>query len=285
MEKTANIAPGLYLVATPIGNLSDITLRALEVLKACALVACEDTRVSGVLLAHYGIKKPLVSVREHNERSAAERVVQAVAEGAAVAYVSDAGTPAISDPGARLAAAVRAARLPVIPVPGPAAVAAAVSASGQVLDHWLFYGFLPARTRERRQVLGDLRGLPYALVFYESPHRILETVDDLAGIFEGGRALTVARELTKRFETIDTLPLQDAPHWLREDANRQRGEFVLVLSAPEKVPVDDVGELRKTLAVLLEYLPVSQAAQAAARLTGEKRNIAYQLALEMRTAV
>lgn len=282
MEKTTDIAPGLYLVATPIGNLADITLRALEVLRACAMVACEDTRVSSVLLAHYGISKPLLSVREHNEARAAERIVTAVAGGAAVAYVSDAGTPAISDPGARLAGAVRAAGLTVVPVPGPAAVTAAVAASGQPLDHWLFYGFLPARAGERRHALEALRPLPYALVFYESPHRILDAVDDLAGVMDEGRTLTVARELTKRFEAVDTLPLQEAPAWLRADANRQRGEFVLILSASAK-PDDDTESLRKTLAVLLDYLPVSQAAQAAARLTGTKKNAAYRLALEMRT--
>ena len=283
MDKTANLAAGLYLVATPIGNLADITLRALEVLKACTLVACEDTRVSGVLLAHYGISKPLLSVREHNEARAAQRVVAAVAEGAAVAYVSDAGTPAISDPGARLAAAVRAAGLAVIPVPGPAAVTAAVAASGQALDHWLFYGFLPARAGERRHALEALRSLPYALVFYESPHRILDAADDLADILDQDRTLTVARELTKRFETVHTLPLGAAPAWLRADANRQKGEFVLILGAPAK-PAEGAETLRDTLAVLLDYLPVSQAAQAAARLTGTKKNAAYALALEMRTA-
>ena len=283
MENTANLAAGLYLVATPIGNLSDITLRAIEVLKACAMVACEDTRVSAVLLAHYGISKPLLSVREHNEARAAQRIVAAVAEGAAVAYVSDAGTPAISDPGARLTAAVRAAGLAVIPVPGPSAVAAALSAGGQALDHWLFYGFLPARPGERRQALQTLRALPYALVFYESPHRIVEAIDDLADILDQDRMLTVARELTKRFEAVHTLPLGEAPAWLRADANRQRGEFVLILGVPAK-PAEDAETLRGTLTVLLDYLPVSQAAQAAARLTGAKKNAAYRLALEMRTA-
>ncbi len=283
MDNNADLAAGLYLVATPIGNLSDITLRALEVLKACAMVACEDTRVSAVLLAHYGISKPLLSVREHNEARAAQRIVAAVAEGAAVAYVSDAGTPAISDPGARLAAAVRAAGLAVIPVPGPSAVAAALSASGQALDHWLFYGFLPARAGERRQALQNLRALPYALVFYESPHRIVEAVDDLADILDQDRMLTVARELTKRFEAVHTLPLGEAPAWLRADANRQRGEFVLILGVPAK-PAEDAETLRGTLTVLLDYLPVSQAAQAAARLTGAKKNAAYSLALAMRTA-
>ncbi len=283
MDNNADLAAGLYLVATPIGNLADITLRALEVLKACAMVACEDTRVSAVLLAHYGIGKPLLSVREHNEARAAQRIVAAVAEGAAVAYVSDAGTPAISDPGARLAAAVRAAGLAVIPVPGPSALAAALSASGQALDHWLFYGFLPARAGERRQALQALRALPYALVFYESPHRIVAAVDDLADLLDQDRTLTVARELTKRFEAVHTLPLGEAPAWLRADANRQRGEFVLILGAPAQ-PAEDAETLRGTLTVLLDYLPVSQAAQAAARLTGAKKNAAYSLALEMRTA-
>ena len=282
MDKTANIGAGLYLVATPIGNLADITLRALDVLKASALVACEDTRVSGVLLAHYGISKPLVSVREHNERRAAEKIVAAVRGGAAVAYVSDAGTPAISDPGARLAATVQAAGLAVVPVPGASAAAAALSACGQALEHWLFYGFLPAVAGERRRVLDSLHALPYALVFYEAPHRILQTVDDLAQTLGAGRTLSVARELTKRFETIHTLPLEEAPAWLRADANRQRGEFVLIVSGVVNPPDEARASLRKTLAVLLDYLPVSQAAQAAARLTGQKRNAAYDLALEMK---
>ena len=202
-----------------------------------------------------------------------------------VALVTDAGTPAISDPGTLLVAAAHAAGITVVPVPGASAVICALSAAGVVAPHWLFYGFLPAKSSARRNALAELARLPYVLVFYEAPHRILDCVADLAVTLGGTRRVTLARELTKLFESIHSLPLGEAQAWLAADPNRQKGEFVLIVEgAPEADADDDAVRLRDTLAVLLEELPVKQAAQLAARLTGLKKNAAYELALQMRDA-
>ncbi len=276
------LMPGLYVVATPIGNLGDITLRALEVLKQADCVAAEDTRVSRVLLDHFGLRKEMVSVREHNEQQAAEGIIERIRAGQVVAYVTDAGTPAVSDPGARLVAAVDRAKLAVIPVPGPSAAMAALSVSGQLFEHWLFYGFLPAKDEARSKALSAVRDLPFGLVFYESPHRIATTVADMTMVLGPDRTLTIARELSKRFEQIHTLPLGAAENWLVEDPNRQRGEFVLILSgAPQDCNQDEM-EHKRVLSLLLEELPVSRAASLAARLTGAKKNSLYDLALGMK---
>lgn len=273
----------LYVVATPIGNLGDITQRALEVLRSVDLVAAEDTRHSGQLLTRLGIKAHYVAVHEHNEQQVGARLVADIQGGKNVALVTDAGTPAISDPGTWLVAAAHAAGITVVPVPGASAVVCALSAAGVDAPHWLFYGFLPAKSSARRNALTALASLPYVLVFYEAPHRILDCVADLAETLGGTRRVTLARELTKLFESIHSLPLGEAQAWLEADPNRQKGEFVLIVEgAPAADADEDAVRLRDTLAVLLEELPVKQAAQLAAKLTGLKKNAAYTLALQMK---
>jgi len=275
-------APTLYVVATPIGNLKDVTQRALEVLREVDAVAAEDTRVTAKLLNHYGITaKKLIALHEHNENRAAPRIIGELAGGASVALTSDAGTPAFSDPGARLVAAVREAGYAVVPIPGPNAAAAALSASGFADPHFLFYGFLPAKAGERRRALEGLARSPHLLVLYEAPHRVIETVADLAQIFGGSRRIVIARELTKLFETVHACALGAAEEWLREDANRVKGEFVLIVEGAEP-DVDALAATAKhALEVLLEELPVKQAASLAARITGARKNELYALALEL----
>ena len=273
------LLPALYVVATPIGNLGDITLRALDTLKFADRVAAEDTRVSGQLLAHFNISKPLISIREHNEREAADKVIAWIAAGEVVAYVSDAGTPAISDPGARLVAAVRAAGLTVVPIPGVSAVTTALSAAGVESGTWLFHGFLPPKAGARKAELQALSVLPAALVFYEAPHRIEETVADLAAVLDRSRAVTLARELTKKFESIVTLPLRDAPAWLAADPNHVRGEFVVIVHPPSEAAMAVDAEAMRVLDVLLAELPPTLAAKLAAKITGRSKAELYQMSL------
>jgi 16S rRNA (cytidine1402-2'-O)-methyltransferase len=271
----------LYAVATPIGNLQDITLRALDVFKHVDVIAAEDTRVTSRLLNHYGItSRKLIALHEHNEQRTAPHVIELLEAGRSVALVSDAGTPAFSDPGARLVAAVRDAGFPVVPVPGPNAAAAALSASGFAGPHFLFYGFLPARAGERRQALEELASSPYMLVFYEAPHRVVETLEALAAALGGERRIAIARELTKLFETIHVCTLDAAVAWSHADANRQKGEFVLIVDALERRPDAHDEAVRRTLEVLLEELPVKQAATLAAKITGVRKNVLYEMALK-----
>jgi len=276
------LPPALYVVATPIGNLGDITLRALDTLKSVDRVAAEDTRVSGQLLAHFNISRPLVSIREHNERAAAERVVAWIAAGEAVAYVSDAGTPAVSDPGARLVAAVRAAGLTVVPVPGVSAVTTALSAAGLESGQWLFHGFLPPKTGARKAQLQTLAALPCALVFYEAPHRIEETLADLAAVLDNTRLVTLARELTKRFESIVTLPLREAPDWLAADPNHVSGEFVVIVHPPAAATATVDAEAMRVLDVLLGALPPTLAAKLASQITGRSKAELYKMTLALK---
>lgn len=273
------LPPALYVVATPIGNLGDITLRALDTLKQADRVAAEDTRVSGQLLTHFGIQKSLASIREHNEREAADKVIAWIMAGEAVAYVSDAGTPAISDPGARLVAAVQAAGLTVVPIPGASAVTAALSAAGVAPGPWVFHGFLSPKAGAREAEIKALASLPAALVFYEAPHRIVETVAALAELL-GARELTLARELTKKFETIHTLPLADAVAWLQADANRTRGEFVVVVHPPAAAEAAADPEALRVLDILAAELPPPLAAKLAAKITGRTKAELYQMTLK-----
>ena len=271
----------LYVVATPIGNLADISVRAIEILGSVSAIAAEDTRVTRHLLDHRGIAARLIALHEHNEERAARKVLELLAGGASVALVSDAGTPAISDPGARLVALAREAGYAVSPVPGANAAAAAVSVSGFLSPHFLFYGFLPARASARRSALAALASLPYTLVFYEAPHRVAECVADLAGELGSERRILIARELTKMFEETRVCALGEAQAWLAADAHRGKGEFVLVVEgAVAGAPVDAV--LDKTLAALLEELPLKQAVALALKITGGNRNELYQRALEMK---
>jgi 16S rRNA (cytidine1402-2'-O)-methyltransferase len=272
----------LYVVATPIGNLKDVTLRALEVLREADVVAAEDTRVSAKLLNHYGIQaKKLISLHEHNETRAAPKIIGELAAGLSVALVSDAGTPAFSDPGARLVAAVREAGYRVTPIPGPNAAAAALCASGFTDPRFLFYGFLPAKRGERKKALQALASAPYALVLYEAPHRVLETVADLEALFGGGRRIVIAREVSKLFEQIHACTLEGAGAWLAGDPHRIKGEFVLIVEGAPEDPDAVASGARRTLEVLLEELPVKQAAALAAKITGARKNELYALALQL----
>lgn len=273
----------LYVVATPIGNLSDISARALDVLARAAHIAAEDTRVSRRLLDHYGIGARLIAVHEHNEQRAAGEVMDILATGANVALVSDAGTPGISDPGARLVAAAHAAGYNVCPVPGANAAAAAVSASGFLSPHFLFYGFLPARSSARLAALSALAALPYSLVFYEAPHRVAECVADLVTAMGAERRVLFARELTKLFEETHVCALGAGAAWLAANAHRAKGEFVLVVEGAEAIAsATENAALDKTLAALLAELPLKQAVALAVKITGGSRNDLYQRALAMK---
>jgi 16S rRNA (cytidine1402-2'-O)-methyltransferase len=272
----------LYVVATPIGNLSDITFRALEVLNAADTVAAEDTRNTKYLLQHHGINDArLLALHQHNERGAAEKVVALLDQGLSVALVTDAGTPAVSDPGAILVEAVRAAGFRVIPIPGASAVVTALSASGLSAPHFLFYGFLPNKSSARCSALQSLVEHPYTLVFYEAPHRILDCTKDLLDVFGGEREIVFAREITKLFESIHRCKLSEALDWLNSDPNNLRGEFVLLVSAAPPNEGLDV-ETEKTLSLLLEELPLKQAVQLAVKITGGNKNELYERALALK---
>jgi 16S rRNA (cytidine1402-2'-O)-methyltransferase len=277
--------PALYVVATPIGNLQDITLRALDVLKRVDAIAAEDTRVTAKLLDHYAISpRKMIALHGHNEERAAQRVIAELHAGSSVALTTDAGTPAFSDPGARLVAAAREAGIAVVPIPGANAVATALSASGFAQPQFLFLGFLPAKPAERCRALERVKTLPYLLVMYEAPHRVLETMADLAAVLGSSRKAVIARELTKLFENIHVCELGVTSEWMAADANRAKGEFVLIVEGAKKERGGALAEARPTLEILLETLPVKQAAQLAARLTGARRNALYDLALQLKRA-
>lgn len=270
----------LYVVATPIGNLSDISLRALHVLGLVDAIGCEDTRHTQTLLRQYGVSKPLLPVHEHNEAEAAVMVIERLQRGERVAYVSDAGTPAVSDPGARLVAAVRAAGYASVPLPGASSVTTALSVAGLSGDSgFVFAGFLPSKTDARDQAVQLLLTEKRAVVMLEAPHRM----EALARAFVplGARALTVARELTKQFEEIATLPAADLPAWLAASPQRLRGEFALVLHpAPQAAAADDGA---RVLQLLLAELPLKTAVKLAAEITGASRNELYDTALKLKS--
>jgi 16S rRNA (cytidine1402-2'-O)-methyltransferase len=269
-----NMPGTLYIVATPIGNLADSSPRSIEVLRAADIVACEDTRTSRTLLAHHGIGARTMALHAHNERDAGEKLLRALREGSNVALVSDAGTPAISDPGALLVAAAHREGLRVIPVPGPSAAVAAYSASGFVADSFQFAGFLSAK---RRKSFGEL-DVPWPVVLYEAPHRVLETVTALLEHFGPERELVIAREITKKFEEVARMRLADAPGWLA-GPHRQDGEFVLILGPGEhKRP--DAAEGERVLGILLEHLPASEAAKLASKITGMPKKDLYAMAVK-----
>ncbi len=268
-------------MATPIGNLDDITARALDVLRRADVVAAEDTRHTRGLLNHFGISAKLTALHEHNERRAAAQVLEWIAAGRSVALVSDAGTPAVSDPGAGVVAAVREAGARVVPIPGASALTAALSASGLAYDGVVFAGFLPVKGTERRARLTALAAGPWAIVLFEAPHRVKETLADLHEAL-GERDVVIGREITKKFESFARLPLAGAAAWLEGDADRSRGEFVLVIEGREPASPGGRSDPRAVLAVLLAELPVKQAAALAAKITGARKNELYALALEMK---
>jgi 16S rRNA (cytidine1402-2'-O)-methyltransferase len=269
------------VVATPIGNLDDLSQRAIDSLARADAIAAEDTRVTARLLEHHHVRGKLVAVHEHNERRAADWIVEELARGRNIALVTDAGTPGVSDPGATVVAKVRAAGFRVVPIPGPNAAVTALSAAGIEDGPFLFAGFLPAKPGARRKALAALNRIRHTLVLYEAPHRIVECVEDMAATLGPDRALVIARELTKMFEQIHRCRLGDAATWLRSDADRQRGEFVLVVEAAAVGEEEAVVDWERTLTTLLAELPLAQAVKLACRLTGAKKNAVYERALQI----
>ena len=279
----ASVQPGsLYVVATPIGNLDDISARALRILHEVALIAAEDTRHSARLLQHFGIQTPLAACHEHNERDQGGRFLARLQAGEDVALISDAGTPLISDPGYHLVRQARAAGFAVVPVPGACALIAALSAAGLPSDRFIFEGFLPAKAAGRRARLEQVREEPRTLIFYEAPHRILECLQDMREVFGDDRPALLARELTKTFETLQGLPLAELCEWVAADSNQQRGECVVLVAgwqAPEGEEAVSAEALR-VLDLLLSEMPLRRAAALAAEITGVRKNVLYQVALE-----
>lgn len=271
----------LYVVATPIGNLRDITLRALDVLRSADTIAAEDTRVTRALLSHHGISARLISLHGHNERDRVDQVAHLLTAGQDVALVSDAGTPAVSDPGARLVRELRERGFRVVPIPGPSATIAALSVSGEECPHFLFCGFLPAKAAARRKALHSLRSLPWALVLFEAPHRVADCIQDLRDVFGGERRVCMVRELTKLHETVFAGTLAEAPAWLA-GPHQEKGEFVLVVGPAQATPDDSADEGDRVLRLLLHALPVSRAADLAAKITGGNRKALYRRALDLR---
>jgi len=287
VERTAGQAwPGgtLYVVATPIGNLGDLSARAWQTLARCDVIAAEDTRASKVLLDAWGISTRLIAAHRHNEAGAAEQILARLGRGERVALISDAGAPGVSDPGARIVRAVRAAGHGVVAVPGASSVIAALMASGVTTDEnpaFVFAGFVPSRAAARRAWLKQWCAVPAPVIVFESPHRLAASIEDMAQVCGPDRTLTIARELTKRFEQVATMPLGDAGAWLAQDNHRSQGEFVLIVHQPARAP--DTGgpdeSVRVLLDALLETVSVRDAARVAAKVTGLPRDVLYALAL------
>lgn len=278
-----SIEPGaLHVVATPIGNIDDLGARAREVLATVDLVAAEDTRHTGRMLKRLGIDARLLSLHEHNESGRIPGLIERLREGGTVALVSDAGTPLVSDPGYQLVSAAHAEGIRVVSIPGPSALLAALAASGQATDRFVFEGFLPAKAQARRKRLQALRGDPRTLVLYVSSHHVEATLADLAEIFDRERSATFARELTKTFETVRRDSLGMLAEWVSGDPDQRRGEIVLVIAgAPEAATTTGAFELDRVLELLLAELPPTRAAAVAARLTGMPRREVYARAMEM----
>jgi 16S rRNA (cytidine1402-2'-O)-methyltransferase len=271
----------LYVVATPIGNLADMVPRAVETLQTVALIAAEDTRHSARLLNHFAIDTPCVAYHDHSDEARTRQLLERLQAGEDLALISDAGTPLISDPGYRLVRSAREAGIRVIPVPGPCALIAALSASGLASDRFIFEGFLPAKSAARRERLDQLASEERTLIFYEAPHRIKETLADLVEIFGADRELVMARELTKTFETIKSAQAAELLAWVDADKDQERGEIVLLAQgAPRKSSQGLDTEAERLMKILLEELPVKQAAALAAKITGLKKNQLYQWALD-----
>lgn len=274
--------PGiLYIVATPIGNLADLSPRAQQILKTVATIAAEDTRHSHYLLTQFGIQTPCISLHEHNEQARITNLLAQLKDGLSLALISDAGTPLISDPGYRLVQAARESGIKVVPIPGPCALIAALSVAGLPSDRFIFEGFLPTKTTAKQKQLTKLKGEERTLIFYEAPHRILDTISVMISVFGNERRGVIARELTKTFETVYGGTLATIQDWLLHDANQQKGEFVILLhGAPEKTANPNENTALTILDILLSELPVSQAAKLAAKITGEKKSWFYEKALE-----
>jgi 16S rRNA (cytidine1402-2'-O)-methyltransferase len=274
----------LYVVATPIGNLEDWSPRAAATLKAVDIIAAEDTRHSARLMQQYGINTPLLALHDHNETARVSGLLDRLGAGKDVALISDAGTPLISDPGYRLVAAVQSAGHRVVPIPGACAAIAALSAAGLPSDRFIFEGFLPAKSVARRERLQELAAEPRTLIFYEAPHRIVESLADMQDTLGAGRRVVLARELTKTFETVRQLPLSEMRAWVQGDPDQQRGEIVLVVEGAQlQADAEDWREADRVLGVLMAELPLKQAAALAAEITGRKKNALYERALQLKS--
>lgn len=272
----------LYLVPTPIGNLADITFRALHVLQLADAIACEDTRNTRLLLSHYGItSKTLFALHQHNEQHATAELLRRLQQGERIALVTDAGTPAISDPGARAVTAVSHAGLRIVALPGASSVITALSAAGVTEGDVLFHGFLPTKAQERQHCLAELIALPYAVVLLEAPHRIETLAQELARLTPA-RAVTLARELTKQFEQIVTYPAEHLPTWLQQRPEHKKGEFVCIIHPPAAETASDVEAHDDALTLALAHMPTKAAAQLIARLTGQPKNKLYERALQLK---
>lgn len=275
----------LYIVATPIGNMGDMTERAQQVLASVDVIAVEDTRRSGQLLRNFDISTPMIAVHEHNERQICESLLRRIHEGESIALISDAGTPLLSDPGYYLVTQSHAQNIPVIPIPGVSALITALSVAGLPTDHFVFEGFLPSKSAARQQRLEKLKEDSRTLVFYEAPHRIVEMLKDLQQVFGSQRQVVLARELTKTFETVHGDKLEQLIPWVEADENQRKGEFVVLVHGAEPRDSTKIDpEAERILLILLEELPVKQAAALAAKVTGLKKNTLYQHALELKRA-
>jgi 16S rRNA (cytidine1402-2'-O)-methyltransferase len=272
----------LYIVATPIGNLQDMSLRAIETLKGVAGIVAEDTRHSQQLLQHFSIQTPVVALHEHNERDRTQQLLQRLQQGEDLALISDAGTPLISDPGYYLVRELQLAGMKVVPIPGACAAIAALSAAGLATDRFIFEGFLPAKAGAREHRLTELRDENRTLIFYEAPHRVLETLQAMLAVFGPERRVVLARELTKLFETIKSAPLQELVEWVSADPNQQRGEIVILVEGLKVVADAALKEMRRILTTLLADLPLKQAVELTAKITGLKKNEVYALALKIK---
>ncbi|MHB1948624.1 MAG: 16S rRNA (cytidine(1402)-2'-O)-methyltransferase, partial [Gammaproteobacteria bacterium] len=267
----------LYIVATPIGNLQDMSLRAIETLKNVDLIAAEDTRHSAALLQHFSISTPLLALHEHNERERANTLLERLQQGESIALISDAGTPLISDPGYFLVKEARGLGVNVIPIPGPCAAIVALSAAGLPTDRFIFEGFLPAKTKGRVDRLTALKHEPRTMIFYEAPHRIVELLEDMQTVFGNDRTVVIARELTKKFETMRSGALFELVEWVKNDPNQQKGELVVLAEGSSESPANIPSQ--ELLTLLLEHLPLKQAVEIAAKISGDRKNDLYDLAV------
>lgn len=265
----------LYIIATPIGNLGDISLRALEILKQVDSVAAEDTRHSGKLLAHFNIKKPLFSLHNYNEQERSKKLLSKLEHGESIALISDAGTPLISDPGFKLVNNVQSAGIKIVPIPGACAAITALSVSGLPTDKFVFEGFLPAKTTARCKRLQELKPETRTLILYESPHRLMALIVDMHEVLEADRIIVLARELTKKFETIKRGTVKEIKIWLEADANQQKGEFVVLVHGAIAKEQEINPEVLKILQILRAELPPKKAAALTAKITGANKNQLY----------
>lgn len=285
--KEVEMVSTLYIVPTPIGNLDDITLRALQILKQVDLIAAEDTRRTGLLLQHFAIDTRMMSLHDHNEQQKTDQLIPQLKQGLSIALVSDAGTPLINDPGYHLVKYCRQAGIRVVPLPGPCAAITALSAAGIASDRFCYEGFLPAKRKSRQEVLQELMDESRTLIFYESPHRLLDTLADMVTIWGAERYVILARELTKTWESIHGLPVGELLDWVKVDENRYRGEMVLVVEgyrAPKEANAAISSEVKKTLALLQQSLPLKKAAAITAEIYGLKKNALYKHALEQQVS-